>query len=78
MENHPVSKPHLIKTPVHNIPIGEPVKTPDGHYCIRIKKPKGSEYEDLTLDCLISMVVKEADAQNGTKQIPHSEGIAAT
>lgn len=78
MEERTAHKPHLIKTPVHNIPIGEPVKTSDGHYCIRIKKPKGSEYEDLPLDCLISMVVKEADAQHGTKQIPHSEGIAAT
>ena len=32
MEENIVSKPHLIKTPVHKIPIGEPVKNPDGHY----------------------------------------------
>ena len=50
MEENIVSKPHLIKTPVHKIPIGEPVKNPDGHYSIRIKKPKGNEYEELSLD----------------------------
>lgn len=77
MEERTAYKPHLIKTPVHNIPIGEPVKTPDGHYCIRIKKPKGSEYEELPLDYLISMVVTGADSQSGTKQAPHSEGAAA-
>ena len=36
MEENIVSKPRLIKTPVHKIPIGEPVKNPDGHYSIHL------------------------------------------
>lgn len=78
MEENIVSKPHLIKTPVHKIPIGEPVKNPDGHYSIRIKKPKGNEYEELSLNHLISMVVMEADSHPKTKQVPHLEGAAST
>lgn len=81
MEERTVPKPHLIKTPVHKIPIGEAVKKPDGHYSLRIKKPKGSEYEELSLDHLISMVVTEvvteADSQPGIEQAPHPEGAAA-
>ena len=77
MEERPVPKPHLIKTPVHKIPIGEAVKKPDGHYSLRIKKPKGSEYKELSLDRLISMVVTEAESHPCTEQAPHSEGAAA-
>lgn len=77
MEERHVPKPHLIRTPVHKIPIGEAVKKPDGHYSLRIKKPKGSEYEELSLDHFISMVVAEADSSPGTEQVPHSEGAAA-
>ena len=72
-----MAKPKLIRTPVHKIPIGEAVKKPDGHYSLRIKKPKGSEYEELSLDRVISMVVAEAEAQYGTEQVPRSEGAAA-
>lgn len=77
MEERPVPKSHLIRTPVHKIPIGEAVKKPDGHYSLRIKKPKGSEYEELPLDHLISMVVTEADSSPGIEQAPRSEGAAA-
>lgn len=77
MEETTVPKPKLIRTPVHKIPIGEAVKKPDGHYSLRIKKPKGSEYEELSLDRFISMVVAEADTQYGTAQAPRSEGTAA-
>ena len=77
MEERTVPKPHLIKTPVHKIPIGEAVKKPDGHYSLRIKKHKGSEYEEVPLDHLISMVVTEANSQPGTEQVPRSEGAAA-
>ena len=47
------SRPRLIKTPVHNIPIGEAVKSRDGHYSLRIKKPKGNEIEDVPPDKLL-------------------------
>jgi hypothetical protein len=54
-------KPHLIKTPIHKIPIGEAIKAPDGRYTLRIKKPKGAEVEEIPLEKLISMVISEAD-----------------
>ncbi len=77
MEEATVPKRKLLKTPLHKIPIGEAYKSGDGHYGIRIKKPKGQEYEDLPLDRLLSMVVSEADNQYGKEQAPHSEGAAA-
>ena len=77
MEETTVPKPHLIRTPVHKIPIGEAVKKPDGHYSLRIKKPKGSEYEELSLDHLISMVVAATDSVQGIVQAPRYEGAAA-
>lgn len=55
------TKIRLIKTPIHNIPIGEAVKSPDGHYSLRIKKPKGNEIEEVPLDKLLSMVVSIAE-----------------
>jgi hypothetical protein len=76
MEERTSHKLRLIKTPVHNIPIGEPVKTPDGHYGLRIKRPKGNEYEEMSLDTLIFMVVTLADTQSCTQQVPHNEGAA--
>ena len=74
MENCSVSKPRLIRTPVHKIPIGEAVKEPDGHYSLRIKKPKGKDYEELSLDHLISMVITEADTHYSAEQVPRFEG----
>lgn len=51
----------LIRTPVHSIPIGEAFRKPDGHYTLRIKKARSTEYEDLPLDQLLSMVVAGAE-----------------
>lgn len=70
------TKAPVLKTPQHNIPIGVPYKK-DGHYGIRMKKAKGQEYEDLSLDHLISMVVTEADNQEKKPQVPQVEGTAA-
>ncbi len=77
MEENSYHKPHIIKTPVHKIPIGEAVKKADGHYSIRIKRPQSSEYEELSLDHLISMVVAATDSVQGIVQAPRYEGAAA-
>ena len=61
----------VLKTPVHKIPIGEAVKKPDGRYCIRIKKPKGEEVEEVPLDQLLSMVVTEADNKQEKAETPN-------
>ena len=51
----------IIRTPKYNIPIGEAVKNPDGHYSLKIKKAKGPEIEEVTLDQLFSMVMKQSE-----------------
>ncbi len=35
--------PKLVRTPKFNIPIGEAIKSPDGHYSLKIKKAKSQE-----------------------------------
>lgn len=63
-------KPRVLKTPVHKIPIGEAVKKPDGRYCLRIKRPKGDDIEEVPLDQLMSMVVTEADDESKQAETP--------
>ena len=57
------ANPRLIKTPIHGIPIGEALKSSDGHISLRIKKPKAPEYEDLPLDQFLAMVMAGAEQQ---------------
>lgn len=57
------ANPRLIRTPIHGIPIGEALKSSDGHISLRIKKAKTPEYEDLSLDQLLTMVVTGAEQQ---------------
>lgn len=40
----------MMYTPVHRIPIGEPVKTPDGNRAVKFKKHGGKETEIIPLD----------------------------
>jgi len=54
-------KVRLIRSPLLGIPLGEPVKLPDGTYCVRVKKPKGSEVEEIPLDQIVAMVVITAN-----------------
>lgn len=54
-------KARILKTPVYKIPIGEAIINQDGHYSLRIKKPKSEEVEEIPLDRLLSMVVTEAE-----------------
>ena len=77
MESINNSRPRILKTPLHRIPLGVPFKSSDGRYGIRVKKPQGKEYEDLLIESLISMVISEAEAQYGKEQVPRSEGTAA-
>ena len=55
------TRPKIVRTPVHGSPIGEAIKNPDGHYSLKIKKPKGPEVEEVALDQLFSMVMSEAE-----------------
>lgn len=55
------SRQRILRTPKHKIPIGEVVKKPDGNYSVRIKKPGGREIEEVALDQLLTMIMKQAD-----------------
>ena len=51
----------IVRTPLHNIPVGEPIKHNDGHYSLRLKKPGEQVFEDVAIDQLFSMVISEAE-----------------
>ena len=55
------SRPRIVKTPQFNIPIGEAIKNPDGHYSLRIKKAKSQEMEVIPLDQLNKRNMQEAE-----------------
>lgn len=57
------SQSKIVRTPIHGIPIGEAIKKPDGHYSLKIKRPKGQEVEEVALDQLFSMVMNEAEKE---------------
>ena len=77
MTNRTTSRHRLIKTPIHHIAIGIPIKNEDGNYALRIKKPNSPEYEDFPLKTLIEMVISGANDFTRETQIPRREGIAA-
>ncbi len=52
----------MMYTPVHRIPIGEPVKTPDGNRAVKFKKHGGKETEIIPLDTFIAMLVHATDS----------------
>lgn len=47
----------LMYTPVCHIPIGEPIKTPDGRHALKFKKAGSKETEVVPIDTLITMMV---------------------
>lgn len=53
-------KKRLLRTPKYKIPIGEPIKMADGGYALRIKRPNGSDVEEISMEKMFAMVVKEA------------------
>lgn len=53
-------KKKMVYTPEQHIPLGEAVKTPNGEYALRIKKPNSSLYEVVTIGTLISQLTDVA------------------
>ncbi len=51
----------MVRTPKLNIPIGEAIKSPDGHYSLKIKKAKSQDMEVIPLDQLNKMIMQEAE-----------------
>lgn len=50
----------MIYTPNSHIPIGEAVKREDGTHVLRVKNPKTKAVDEITLDNLLTQVVKTA------------------
>ena len=61
MTERPQQKTELMYTPLCHIPIGEPVKTPDGTRAVTFKKPGGKDTEVVPIDTLIAMMVHATD-----------------
>lgn len=55
-------KSRMVYTPEFHIPVGEAVMTESGEYGLRIKKPKGSEYEVISLGKLMTAVSQKVTA----------------
>lgn len=58
MTNKAAGKSRIVKTPIHNIPIGEPIKNDDGRLGLRMKKQGELEFEDVWIDQMFTMVAK--------------------
>ena len=61
MTERPQQKTALMNPPLCHIPIGEPVKTPDGTRAVKFKKPGGKDTEVVPIDTLIAMMVHATD-----------------
>ena len=61
MTERPQQKTELMYTPLCHIPIGKPVKTPDGTRAVKFKKPGGKDTEVVPIDTLIAMMVHATD-----------------
>ena len=48
---------HMIYTPKRRIPIGEPMQRDDGTYELRIKRANRDEFDEITLDYLMTSIV---------------------
>lgn len=57
----PQKKNPLMYTPVHHIPIGEPLKTTDGQRAVKFKKPGSKETEVILLHDYIAMLIHATD-----------------
>ena len=90
MTERPQQKTELMYTPLCHIPIGEPVKTPDGTRAVKFKKPGGKDTEVVPIrhvlyNCSasrpsIESKTKEDTIEPGTETLsltadPRSDGL---
>ena len=61
MREHQQQRPTLLYTPNYHIPIGEPIKMPDGTRAVRFKKSGSKDTEVVAIDTLIAMMVRATD-----------------
>jgi hypothetical protein len=58
------SKSNMIYTPKLKIPLGEIIVKQNGSYVLKIKKPNKSEYEEITIDSLMSLIYSSKNEGN--------------
>ena len=51
---------NMVYTPEYHIPVGEAIITEDGEPALRIKKPKGQEFDVITLGKLAAAITQKA------------------
>ena len=62
MSTQTKNHPHIVKSPLLSIPLGEPIQNDDGRLGLRMKKPGEQKYEDVWLDEMMGTVAKEVTA----------------
>ncbi len=50
------TKSNMLYTPKLKIPLGEIIITSNGSHALKIKKPNKSDYEEITVDSLMSLI----------------------
>ena len=58
------SKSNMIYTPKLKIPLGEIIVKQNGSHVLKIKKPNKSEYEEITIDSLMSLIYNSKNEGN--------------
>lgn len=58
------SKSNMIYTPKLKIPLGEIIVKQNGSRTLKIKKPNKSEYEEITIDSLMSLIYNSKNEGN--------------
>lgn len=58
------SKSNMLYTPKLKIPLGEIIVTSNGSHALKIKKPNKSEYEEITIDSLMSLIYSSKNEDN--------------
>lgn len=58
------SKSNMIYTPKLKIPLGEIIVKQNGSRILKIKKPNKSEYEEITIDSLMSLIYNSKNEGN--------------
>lgn len=58
------SKSNMIYTPKLKIPLGEIIVKQNGSRALKIKKPNKSEYEEITIDSLMSLIYSSKNGRD--------------
>lgn len=58
------TKSNMLYTPKLKIPLGEIIVTSNDSHALKIKKPNKSDYEEITVDSLMSLIYSSKNEGN--------------